>query len=540
MDNLSKTNNSYELSLPQALSTLLQDDELSDVALVSSIDATILPANRCILASRSHVFKRMLYGNFAEANQKQVTMEFSGSVIRMILEYCYTDQIKHLSDQVQNLLDSDESVSETYPLEICRDLCNLAMASDFLGLAHLGGIVFESLERLTNGVPRLACVVFDETLMCDDGVGEEHVSNGTGRKLFQHARRVIRADPVKAFWGQHHSLCESPSILLGIDNKDATPGIAMVGTTSLEKLLSDKLMKTTEIFMFCALITWLKHGRNENENYHECQSFATKMTRYICLDRIKPSHLQSVVSPSNLVSLEQLAQAYQSQALLAERRRVVHPACRVPVWDDGSCVDNTFADASNLSTTAKAPYPHILHNVILKWDDMMPGGVYKWDICVHAIHSAADTVWIGVINTAEQETWNYSGSEFLGNLKCGYFYGSAVGETVHCGRRVRGLPRFSQQVTISFTLDLRRSNSKNGTLVAEANGFKPVTLFENMLKNSTPLRRSPTPMDVCEPCTASSFVPAAVLLNKAEIEFLGFHSQEDILNCSSVFEESRA
>jgi hypothetical protein len=582
-----------ELALSQALNALLLDEELSDVTIVSSLDNTRLMGNRCILASRSQVFKRMLFGNFAEATDEEIAIQYTGPVLQMILEYCYTDHIASLAESVKSTITRSQLETQMVEMEIseeerksrtvqeeredkefCRNLSNLAMAADFLQLPRLGKMVMDALEEIVNGTPRLACVVFDETVVCVENVIEG--SSNIGHKVCQHALRAIRSNPIQSLWGHTPAATEEsapPDALLDVAILDVTsshiftaePGILELGTTSLQTVIQDQFMRTTEINLFCALVTWVKFSHDATGDEEEDTSttdsvnataraaaekvsFAKELTKCMRLDRIKPSHLHGLISQSGLVDLEQLTEAYKSQALLAERRQVYHPMCRVPVWDDGChgshfdpsvpaspTAATTASPTTNFSTTAKAPYPHTLHNVYLQWDDMMPGTIHKWDIRVNAINTSSDAVWVGVVNTAlpcreggASSNMLSPSSDFLGNSKCGYLYGSAVGECVHGGRRVKGLPHFSQQVIISFTLDLRADSPKNGTLVAQANGFNPAILFENMLKHGHPPPARRSPHDIAANNTAPCFVPAAVLLNGAEIDFLGFQSTDTL------------
>ena len=98
------------------------DSSFCDVELIGT-DSERVAAHRTILAARSKVFETLLYGQFSEASKPSVSLGYSGYVLRMIAEYCYTDHIK--------LLDGDCST------EKIALVCQLAAAADYFHLPHL-------------------------------------------------------------------------------------------------------------------------------------------------------------------------------------------------------------------------------------------------------------------------------------------------------------------------------------------------------------------------------------------------------------------
>jgi hypothetical protein len=85
-----------EITLQEALKTLLVDEETSDVTWMNSNDGTLVRANREMLAAQSVVFPRMLYGDFAEAQQSVVNVGFTGNVLHSIVEYIHTNTLSFL------------------------------------------------------------------------------------------------------------------------------------------------------------------------------------------------------------------------------------------------------------------------------------------------------------------------------------------------------------------------------------------------------------------------------------------------------------
>jgi hypothetical protein len=80
-----------KVTLAEALKALLlTKEELSDLTLKGK-DGSTVRANRAMLAARSPVFHRMLYGQFSEAEQSVVELGYTGDVLKEIVEYIHTD-----------------------------------------------------------------------------------------------------------------------------------------------------------------------------------------------------------------------------------------------------------------------------------------------------------------------------------------------------------------------------------------------------------------------------------------------------------------
>lgn len=80
-------------SLVMDLHSHLNDVDIADVQLVGT-DGKIVVAVRSLLAMRSPFFKKLLFGSFRESYLEQVKLGYSSLVIKAVVEYCYTDEIK--------------------------------------------------------------------------------------------------------------------------------------------------------------------------------------------------------------------------------------------------------------------------------------------------------------------------------------------------------------------------------------------------------------------------------------------------------------
>jgi len=95
---------------------------MADLQLLLS-DGIQVPAFRVILACRSDVFRRMLYGDFHESASEQITLDFNSEVLTAVVEFCMTDDVRHFDGR------SDEPAA--------RDMVQLLACADFLDLPYL-------------------------------------------------------------------------------------------------------------------------------------------------------------------------------------------------------------------------------------------------------------------------------------------------------------------------------------------------------------------------------------------------------------------
>ncbi|KAL3788824.1 hypothetical protein ACHAWO_008149 [Cyclotella atomus] len=127
------TPNKSGTTLLADIRSLLNNSELTDIILVPTINndlastysedegyigtlAEEVPAIKAILAARSPVFRRMLYGDFRERNRNnnisgssrgednddddvlRVKLDYGGHVLRLLVEFCFTDRLDSLEE----------------------------------------------------------------------------------------------------------------------------------------------------------------------------------------------------------------------------------------------------------------------------------------------------------------------------------------------------------------------------------------------------------------------------------------------------------
>ena len=70
----------------------LDDESFHDVRLVGT-DNVEVPCVKFMLASRSPFFKNMFFGEFRERDDDQVSLSFSSTVLKILVKYCYTNEL---------------------------------------------------------------------------------------------------------------------------------------------------------------------------------------------------------------------------------------------------------------------------------------------------------------------------------------------------------------------------------------------------------------------------------------------------------------
>ena len=88
----------YGNSLLSNLSFLIGNASYSDIRLRCSDSLKLFHANKIILAARSEMFDRLLFGGFHENTADEIPFpEISSAVMRFIIEYIYSEQVENLT-----------------------------------------------------------------------------------------------------------------------------------------------------------------------------------------------------------------------------------------------------------------------------------------------------------------------------------------------------------------------------------------------------------------------------------------------------------
>jgi hypothetical protein len=273
----------------------LQDEELTDVTLEGQ-DGIPIPASRFVLAARSSVLKRMLYGNFREANSSRISLEDYDSVIlEAIVEFCYRDEISKFRLYIHRTAAS------------ARRLVQLYKAADFLALMGLAKLVAQMAHNLMTRYPPLACAVYDEADMTT--------------KVSRDAMEMIQSRPY---------------VTLPPDS-NTEGGIGCLSSHKLLTVYQDTGVQAGELFLFQMLQEW-KHCMEEESSNHLLRgadettggdgvgdrilSTVQVCATHLVLENIEPHDLLTLVSPSGFCQPSKITQAITKQALKASHTRV--------------------------------------------------------------------------------------------------------------------------------------------------------------------------------------------------------------------------
>lgn len=280
---------SKELSLNEAIQLLLVDDELSDLTLQGN-DGNIVKANRCILAARSIIFRKMLYGDFQEATNNVIKINaFTGNVLQALVEYIYTD--------TSCVLKEKEPTDGMTPETFVHRLLSLAYAAIYFDLSNLLNQTQKVAKDIIRYQPTLACSFLRECRI----LGPELI------KVEEAALNAILNDPIKC--------------LIGIPFLALCPG-------HMEEIVSSNKIIANEFQIFQLIQKWtgdiiVKENDDNDDDKEETngdaaieqsrQSVAKQLiTQYIRLDQIHPMDLKSTVGISGLVTDKQYIHALET------------------------------------------------------------------------------------------------------------------------------------------------------------------------------------------------------------------------------------
>jgi hypothetical protein len=421
--------NESEITREEAIRNLLMDEDLSDLLLVGT-DGVAVRSNRCMLASRSKVFRGMLYGDFSEASSSSVSLGYKGKILQTVVEYIYTDKCEILNE---------------CNIELARTVVSLADAANYFDLPKLSQKAKVLACSKIREQPSLACVLLDEY----SGVG------GVTSEIEEYARQTIRSHP---------------SILL-----DQSTAISSLSPALLETIIQDKKIDANEHTLFRILECWANADDDEMSNsmsgepldaaesqHIERREAAKQMTHHIRLERIDPNHLSTTVTSSGLATRDQLFEAYKLQALDLRKHGIsLFDARRLErlVWKKSN---NTIAYPP-LDFLSCSP---------------LTSGIHEWTIEIGKQSQSFGSAVLGVVFADTTRTEGLLG--LPGPQSVGWFYYGNEGCCLHDGKWRYSLPKFERGGSeVTFMLDLREETG--GTLSASVDENPSFVLFRGML-----------------------------------------------------------
>jgi hypothetical protein len=302
-------------SVIQDLLLALQDDEMTDITLLGHDhdndnggvgSNSGVPANRFVLAARSRVLKRMLYGSFREANRNTGTEivfpDYDSLTLEAIVEYCCRNEISKFRLRLRRNAES------------CRRLVWLFKAADYLELTNLANMVAQMAHNLMSRFPSLACAVYDEA------------------DLFT----VVSQDALSMIQ------CR-PYVTLPSHNHDETGGgVANLSAERLLAIFQDRQVHAGELFLFQMLKQWC-----ELTSHPQPQQVAQACAKHISLDYIEPEDLLGVVKDSHFCSETDITNAITKQALRASKHGLWSLSSRGRPTDERILVEGAGSEDAN-------------------------------------------------------------------------------------------------------------------------------------------------------------------------------------------------
>lgn len=242
---------------------------------------------RSVLALRSKVFERMLCGDFAKWKDSVVSLSYDGKTVEKVVKYCRGTQIKLFEAEAAE--------------ERGEEIVSLVAASDFFLLDELGDIAVERAGQEMDGAVEVACAVYEEA----SSAGLE------GHGIPSCALEKVR-DAVKC-------------TLLRLDGSRQTPWLLSMSGDLLVSVLNSDLMTATSLVSvpeggeFNLILSWMGADSEyvaQDENRLEK---AKEAASHIELHAIPPLRLAADIESSQLVTTEQLMNAYKRQAVMREK-----------------------------------------------------------------------------------------------------------------------------------------------------------------------------------------------------------------------------
>jgi hypothetical protein len=257
-------------SLSHDIQSLLHDEDITDIILIpekhnsNSPDMiTAVPTIKAILAARSPVFRRMLFGEFRETqsnNQEnvEVKLDYSGRVLQLLVEFCFTDKLDSLSEKSSNATaTATATTSNGLTLEEkARLLTNLSGAGHYFDIAKLEEDIKYQLNEMMLTHPSLACAVLDESSKMP-----------SGEELGLIAMERIRAQPKAALLhrnaiGGAYSAANSFTHAIAGWGGDKG-GVISLNPSLLEKIIFDEQSNASELTKFLCLKQWYEGCKHE-------------------------------------------------------------------------------------------------------------------------------------------------------------------------------------------------------------------------------------------------------------------------------------
>ncbi|EDO37754.1 predicted protein, partial [Nematostella vectensis] len=261
----------------ETLRTLFQGRKMCDVTVV--VGKMEIPSHRLILAANSSYFYSMFTSGMSETAQNRINLkEVDATVVRQLIEYCYTSTIEINENNVQNLLSIGNLLQFTTVVETCSDFLKKQLhATNCLGIGNFA-------DHHGCGKLKLAAQSYAE----------------------KHFLDVAKSDEfLLATYEQISSMLKSDSLNV-ISEKD----------------------------VFEAVLAWIRHDLPKRQNY------LPELLKHIRLTLLPPKILVDCIESEKLVQGDDMCIRIISEAknfhLLPERRDKMQMLTKIRQKDHGT------------------------------------------------------------------------------------------------------------------------------------------------------------------------------------------------------------
>ena len=296
-----------------------------DIDLIGAGGVSV-PACRFLLAARSPVFSRMLYGPFREAKSSSIALlGYEVPILRAVVYFCSYHQLDP----------TFPTTCDAVSLQL-----QLMQAADYLQMPVLATLVSDTmvLRHMALHPERVVCTVLEQAPIASDlcAVALQMIET----------RPYITLDPDGTFL--HTSLDEG--------------GVTILSAEKLELILKSAALGASEYFILQQLSRWYHSQRRKlpadslEEDRKLLNATAKALCqRYIPLSHIEPSYLLSPTLLSRdcpFLSSTQVFEAISHQALRASKQKIWHLPCRGALQMGGglkessSLVDRVLVEGS--------------------------------------------------------------------------------------------------------------------------------------------------------------------------------------------------
>ncbi|CAB9500327.1 expressed unknown protein [Seminavis robusta] len=427
-----------EVPLSKAFA-MLANEEYHDVSLKGN-DGVLVPANRAALSVRSPYFKTMFKkGGFQEATNDVVSIGFSGTVLKSIVEYIHTDTATILATNIT------KPSLEVTPgaMEEFQTLLSLTEASVYVGLPGLCKKAQKSLAIYMHANPSMAFAILAASKLQGPVISEE----------------MIKYAWKKFAW------------MTGSLNKIV---LGHIPATALGAIFQDAHSKidSPKSFNLCHLWSQSEPSLPGETKDDRINAAKTLVHDYVELEFMDPDDLETLVVSSGLVSDNQLASALLKQAKKAKHEHSIS-------FHKQSSLAVEMLEWKNVKSKILANGTPDWKTDLLDGPLLMLGRTYQWTAYINLTHASPfHGSWLGVTKS----THNLDPTKWLGDQKNCWGFSGSTGHKYEDGAKGELLVKLGQRKArqITLILDLSDGNTENGTLAVSVKGRGTFIAASNM------------------------------------------------------------